>query len=99
MNYLKFLKWAGRIAIILTMQCSFASFGQEQKQASNKSKQPDQIPTLHFDTVQVLDRARRLSDDARSLKPSDEIPLQARLADTVWDYDQSLAKRLLSRDR
>jgi len=79
------------------MQCSFASFGQEQRPPSNKTKQPDEIPTLRFDTVQVLDRARRLSDDARSLKPSDEIPLQARLADTVWDYDQSLAKRLLSR--
>src|SRR5215208_4146669 len=97
MNYLKFLKWAGRIAIILTMQCSFASFSQEQRQPSNKSKQPDEIPTLRFDTVEVLDRARRLSDDARSLKPSDEIPLQTRLADTVWDCDRSLAERLLSR--
>ncbi len=90
------LKWAGCIAIALTMQLPFSSSGQEQSQSSNKSRQPKQIPPL-FDTVQVLDRARRLSDDARSLKPLDEIPLQARLADTVWDYDQSLAKRLLSR--
>ena len=94
---MNFLKWAGSIAIILTMQFPFASFGQEQSQASNKRRQPEQIPTLRFDTVQILDRARRLSDDARSLKPLDEIPLQARLADIVWDGDQSLAERLLSR--
>src|ERR1044072_9902586 len=97
MNSLKFLQWAGSIAIILAMQCSFASFGQEQSQASNKSKHREQIPALRFDTVQIIEHARRLSDDARSLKPSDEIPLQARLADVVWDRDQSLAERLLSR--
>ena len=97
MNFLKFLQWTGAIAIILTMQCSFASFGQEQSQASNKSKHSEQIPALRFDTVQILEHARRLSEDARSLKPSDEIPLQTRLADVVWDRDQSLAERLLSR--
>ena len=97
MNSLKFLKWAGCIAIVLTMQFPFASFGQEQSQASNKSRHREQIPALRFDTVQIIEHARRLSDDARSLKPSDEIPLQARLADVVWDYDQSLAERLLSR--
>lgn len=97
MNSLKSLKWAGCIAIILTMQCSFASFGQEQSQASNKSRHREQIPALRFDTVQIVEHARRLSEDARSLKPSDEIPLQARLADVVWDRDQSLAERLLSR--
>ena len=96
MNFLKFLKWTGCIAV-LTMQCSLASFGQEQSQASNKSKHREQIPALRFDTVQIIEHARRLSDDARSLKPSDEIPLQARLADVVWDRDQSLAERLLSR--
>ena len=94
MNFLKFLKWAGCIAVILTMQSPFASFGQEQSQVSNKNKQP---PRQKFDTVQILDHTRRLSDDARSLKPLDEIPLQARLGDNVWDYDQSLAERLLSR--
>ena len=82
---MKFLKWAGYIALILTMQLSFAS-GQEKT-----------VPTLRVDTVQILDRARRLSEDARVLKPSDEIVLQARLADTVWDLDQSLAERMLSR--
>jgi hypothetical protein len=79
------------------MQFSFASFAQELSQSSNKSRQPDPIPTLRFDTVQLLERARRLSDDARTLKPADEIPLQARLADTVWDHDRPLAERLLSR--
>ena len=93
---MNFLKWAGWIAIVLMMQLPFSSSGQEQSQGSNKIRQPKQMPPI-FDTVQVLDRARRLSDDARNLKPLDEIPLQARLADTVWDYDQSLAKRLLSR--
>ena len=97
MNSLKFLKWAGSIAIILTMQFPSASFGQEQSQASNKSKHREQIPALRFDTVQIVEHARRLSEDARSLKPSDEISLQARLADVVWDRDQSLAERLLSR--
>lgn len=96
MNFLKFLKWAGSIAIIVMMQFSFASFGQEQSQASTKGKR-EQNPILRFDTVQVIDRARRLSEDARSLKPLDEIPLQTRLADVVWDYDRSLAERLLSR--
>jgi hypothetical protein len=79
------------------MQFSFASFAQEPSRTSNKSKQPEPIPALRFDAVQLLERARRLSDDARTLKPADEITLQARLADTVWDRDQSLAERLLSR--
>lgn len=94
---MKFLKWVGCIAIILTMQISFAAVGQEQSQASNKSKKPEAIPSLRFDTVQILEHARRLSEDARSLKPVDEISLQARLADNVWDWDQSLAERFLSR--
>ena len=97
MNFLRLVKWAACIAMFLTMQCSFASFGQEQSQASNKSKHREQIAALRFDTVRILEHARRLSEDARSLKPLDEIPLQARLADVVWDSDQSLAERLLSR--
>src|SRR5215213_1487311 len=97
MNFLNFFKWAGCLVTILTLQFSFAAFGQEQSQASDKSRQPKASPTLRFDTVQILESARRLSDDARSLEPSDEISLQARLADTVWDRDQSLAERLLSR--
>lgn len=94
---MNFLKWVGCIAIILTMQCSFASFGQEQSQGSNRIRQPEQLSSLRFDTVQILDHARRLSEDARSLQPSEEIPLQSRLADAVWDFDPSLAERLLSR--
>jgi hypothetical protein len=90
---MNFLQCAGCIAI-LTVQFSFASFGQTPSQAAKKTKQPD---TPRFDTVQILDRARRLSDEARSLQPADEIPLQTRLADAVWDFDQSLAERLLSR--
>jgi len=80
---MNFLSLAGCLAMILMMQFPFASFSQER--------------SPRFDTVQLLDRARRLSDDARSLKPLDEIPLQARLADTVWSLDQPLAERLLLR--
>lgn len=93
---MNFLKWAGCIAIILTMLSSIA-FAQEQTQASNKSIEPEPIPALRIDTVQILDRARRLSDEAHSLKPLDEVALQARLANTVWDFDQALGERLLSR--
>jgi len=95
MKFLNVLKWAACIAI-LTMQFSFASFGQAQSQGSKKSREPE-IAIPRFDTVQLLDRARRLSDDAHSLPVSVEIPLQTRLADTVWDADKSLAERLLSR--
>src|SRR6476646_10271250 len=94
-GHMNFLKWAGCIAIVLTMQLPISSFGQEETQRSNKNRNPKQTPA-RFDTVQVLDRARRLSDDARSLKTLDERPLQARLADTVWTSDQALGKRLLS---
>lgn len=93
---MNFLKTVGCIAIAVMMQLPFSSSGQEQSRDLNKSRQPKQLPP-RLDTVQLLDRARRLSDDARSLKPLDEISLQTRLADTVWDCDPSLAERLLSR--
>lgn len=94
---MNFLNLGPYIGIILMMQFPFASISQAQNQQPNKTAQQQQIPSLRFDPVQVLDYARRLSDDARSLQPSDEIPLQARLADTVWAFDQSFAERLLSR--
>lgn len=75
------------ISIVLMGQFPLASLGQEQ---------PKQT-AARFDSVEILDHARRLSEDARGLKPSDEIPLQAGLADTVWPLDQSLAERLLIR--
>ncbi len=78
---MNFLRLARCLAVILVMQFPFASLSQERSS----------------DTVQLLDRARRLSDDARGLKPLDEIPLQARLADTVWNLDQPLGERLLLR--
>jgi hypothetical protein len=85
------------LAVILMMQSSVASFGQQQSNTPNKIEQQKQIANGRLDTVQLLEHARRLSDDARGLKPLDEIPLQARLADTVWPLDQSFAERLLSR--
>src|SRR5215212_655260 len=93
MNFLKL----AYTTLILMMQFSFPAYGQEQGQTTNKTGQQEQPSRLRFDSVQVLDRARRLSDDARALKPLDEIPLQARLADVVWDMDQSLGERLLLR--
>lgn len=92
MNFLKLDRY---ILTILMMQIPFVSLGQEQNRQSNETTQQQQI--LRIDTVQVLDHARRLADDARSLQPLDEIPLQARLADTVWEVDQSLAERLILR--
>jgi hypothetical protein len=83
--------------MILMMQFSFSSLGQEQSKTSDKTRQQEQVPSARFDTVQFLDHARRLSADARELKAIEEIPLQARLADAVWPLDQSLAERLLSR--
>jgi hypothetical protein len=85
------------IVVILMMQFTLASFSQEQKTGTVTSQQPAQIANPRFDPVQLLDHARRLSDDARGLKPIDEIPMQARLADAVWPFDNSLADRLLSR--
>src|SRR5215204_5367464 len=84
------------LTLILIMQFPFASFSQQESGTPKKSGQ-EQIASSRLDTVQLLDHARRLSDDARGLKPLDEIPLQARLADTVWPLDQSLAERLLAR--
>jgi hypothetical protein len=84
------------LALIFMMQFPFASFSQEQSGTPKKAGQ-EQLATSRIDTVQLLDHARRLSDDARGLKSIDEIPLQARLADTVWPFDQSLAERLLLR--
>lgn len=84
------------LALILMMQFPLAPFNQEQSSTPKKPIQ-EQIASSRIDTVQLLDHARRLSDDARGLKPIDEIPLQASLADTVWPLDQSLAERLLSR--
>jgi len=78
------------------MQIPFASFSQEQS-STPKTPGQEQIASSRIDAVQLLDHARRLSDDARGLKPIDEIPLQVRLADTVWPLDKSNAERMLSR--
>jgi hypothetical protein len=86
-----------RYLAVLLILFPLASFGQEQSTTTAKPGQPSQIASPGLDTVQILDHARHLSDDARGLKPLDEIPLQARLADTVWPLDQSLAERLLAR--
>lgn len=83
--------------LFLMMQFPFASFGQEQSSTPNKDRQQEQVERSRLDTVQLLDHARRLSDDARGLNPLNEIPLQTRLADTVWMLDQSLAQRLIER--
>ncbi|HKR13796.1 MAG TPA: hypothetical protein VJT15_17150 [Pyrinomonadaceae bacterium] len=83
--------------VILILRLPFGSFHQEQSAKITNNQQPAQIASARFDTVHVLDYARRLSDDARGLKPIDEIPLQARLADAVWPLDRLFAERLLTR--
>src|SRR6185503_19739137 len=94
---MNFLNLGRSVAIILMVQFPPASVGQEQSNTSKKAGQQEQFASSRLDTVQLLDYARRLSDDARALEPLDEIPLQTRLADTVWPLDQALAERLLLR--
>ena len=94
MNYLKLGRYIG---IILMVHFLLASFSQAQSNQPNTSGRQEQIADSRLDTVQLLDHARRLSDDARALKPLDEIQLQTRLADTVWPLDRPLAERLLAR--
>ena len=94
---MNFLMLGGCITIILIAQFPFEYVGKAQNQTSTKAVEQAQAPSPRFDTVQVLDQARLLSDDARGLEPLDEIPLQARLADAVWPLDQPFAERLLAR--
>jgi hypothetical protein len=94
---MNFLNLGRSVVIILMLQFPVASFSQEQSNTTNKTGKQEQIASSRLDTVQLLDYARHLSDDARGLKPIDEIPLQTRLADTVWPLDRSLAERLLVR--
>src|SRR5829696_5860464 len=94
MNFGNLGKYA---AVILMCQVALATFSEEQSKTSTKPGQQEQASSPRFDIVQVLDHAHRLADEARSLKRLDEIPLQARLADTVWPFDQPLAERLLAR--
>lgn len=91
------MKLRNYLLLILMMQFPFASFGQEQSNTPNKDGHQEQIERSRLDIVQLLDHARRLSDDARGLNPLDEIPLQARLADAVWRLDQLLAQRFIGR--
>lgn len=83
------------LALIFMMQFPFAAFGQEQR--TPKKPEQEQIASSRIDTVQLLDYARRLSNDARGLNPVDEITLQALLADTVWPFDKALGERTLLR--
>jgi hypothetical protein len=83
------------LVLILIMQFPFALFRQEQ--STPKKPEQEQIASSRIDAVQLLEYARRLSNDARGLNAIDETPLQARLADTVWPFDKSLAERMLLR--
>lgn len=94
---MNFLNSGRYVAIFLMMQFPLASFSQEKSNTPNKAGQQEQIASSRLDTVQLLDYARRLSDDARGLKLLDEVSLQTRLADTVWPLDRSLGERLLVR--
>ena len=94
MNLNRIASW---LTIILMVQFPITSFSQEQGSTSKKTERQEQTASSRSDTFQILDHARQLSDEARGLKPIDEIPLQARLADTVWPLDRALGERLLFR--
>lgn len=85
------------LVLLTLVHFPIASLGQDQTRTRNQAdaKTPNRVPRVNI--YQVLEHARRLSDDARGLKPLDETQFQARLADAVWPFDQSLAERLLLR--
>lgn len=94
---MNFLKVGLFVLMILTVQFLVETLSQERNQQSKQPTPQQKISTPPFDTIQALDQARLLSEDARGLGPLDEIPLQARLADAVWPLDQPFAERLLAR--
>jgi hypothetical protein len=72
-----------------------ASVGQEQSN-TNETKHP--TPLTLTDPYQIIDQARRLSEEAQTLESKDdEIKLLAGLSDSVWTLDESLGRRLLIR--
>lgn len=89
----------GRTLVFLMMaHCALLVFGQKQSTAPPKAEAQLLTPTPRPDIYQVLDKARRLSDEAQGLEPKEEeIRLQAALADCVWPMDHLLGQRLLLR--
>lgn len=89
----------GRSIVFLMMaHCTILVFGQEQSKTPPKAEAQELSRTPSMDTYQVLDKARRLSQEAQGLEPKEEeIRLQAGLADCVWAMDQLLGQRLLLR--
>lgn len=95
---LKLTKFLLFMVPIIITQWVIIVFGQGQtKTLHPRDAQPPSM-TPRMDVYQILDHARRLSEEARGLEPKeDEIRLQAGLADSVWTVDQSLGKRFLLR--
>jgi hypothetical protein len=78
--------------------CTILVFGQEQGKSPPKAEALVLSATPRMDPYQVIDRVRRLSQEAQGLEPKEEeIRLQAGLADCVWAMDQLLGQRLLLR--
>lgn len=85
------------IALIAVVVCPLA-FSQKQNKEPGKVEQQELSTPPRVDIYQILDQARRLSDEARGLVPQEaEIRLQATLADSVWPMDPALGQRLLLR--
>ena len=86
------------MVLVILAQYPFIIFGQEQTKKPHAREQQLVGTGSGMNVHQILDHARRLSEEARGLEPKeDEIRMQAGLADSVWTLDQSLGKQLLLR--
>lgn len=84
------------MVLAILAQYPFVIFGQEQTKKSHEREPQLAGTSLRMNVHQILNHARRLSEEARGLEPKeDEIRMQAGLADAVWTLDPSLGKRLL----
>ena len=95
---LKLTRFSRVVVPMIIMQCIVPVFGQELTKTPHSREAQLPSTTPHINVYQILDHARRLSQEARGMEPrEDEIRLQAGLADSVWNIDQSLGKRFLWR--
>lgn len=86
------------MVLVIVAQYPFIILGQEQTKKSHLHEPQLADTSPRTDLHQILDHARRLSEEARGLEPKeDEIRMQAGLADSVWTLDPLLGKRLLLR--
>jgi hypothetical protein len=97
-NHMKFSRLVLYFLLLTIANFPVSLFSQEQSKTPRKDESPELTQTPHMDIYQILDQARRLSDEGRGWESrEDEIRLQAALADCVWAMDQALGQRLLMR--